>query len=261
MTSVSSIPFRVAIIGAGNVATHLAMGFHRAGCRITEVVSRDISHAAALAAKVGARASDDVSLMDGTADYVVISVSDSAVAEVSSVLGARDAVVVHTSGSVPIEALSANHRHAGVLYPLQTFSRDVPVDISRVPFFTEGSTADTLEKVDVLARLLSADVYHADSSKRKLLHIAGVLSSNFTVYLLGRCAEVLAAGGYPLEVVRPLVEATMSKTFAVGPHDAMTGPARRGDMAVVDAQCAAVPDRFRPIYRLISDNIYKEYHQ
>lgn len=252
---------RAAVVGAGNVATHLAVGLDRAGVDIAAVCSRDPAHAARLAEKVGAAVCARPANVPSDVDLVLVAVSDSSVAEVSAQLPEIRGIVAHTSGSVPLERLSERHARAAVLYPLQTFSRDVPVNLSEVPFFTEATDDSVLGSVDAIARMLSEHVYHADSRRRAHLHVAGVLSSNFTVYLLEECREVLSRAGFPLDVVRPLVGATMSKAFAVGPHEAMTGPARRGDLAVVERQAAMLSGPSAEIYRLISEQIYGMYHE
>lgn len=252
---------RAAVIGAGNVATHLALGLDRAGADIVAVCSRGAENAARLADRVGAAVCTCPADIPADVDFVLIAVSDSSVSEVAARLPKTSGVVAHTSGSVPLERLSEHHARAAVLYPLQTFSRDVPVNLAEVPFFTEAADETVLESVDRVARMLSEHVYHADSPRRARLHVAGVLSSNFTVYLLEECRKVLAAAGFPLDVVRPLVEATMAKTFAVGPREAMTGPARRGDVAVVERQAGMLEGVPAEIYRLISKQIFGMYHE
>lgn len=251
-------PLRIAVIGAGNVASHLAPALQRAGCEIVSVSSRSgSSHG--LAKRLG---SQEMAVKDITpdADIVLIAVKDSAVATVASELPAADYLVMHTSGSVPLETLSSLHRRAAVFYPLQTFSRDVPVNIREVPFFTEASDGECLAMVDALARRISDTVYHADSSQRRYLHLAGVLSSNFPIYLLELAGKTLAEAGFPLDVVKPLVKATVDKAFAVGPHDAITGPARRGDISVVNSQASMLRDDEKDIYLKISNAITKEYN-
>ncbi len=252
---------RAVIIGAGNVATHLARGLHSAGISIAAVCARHADTAGRLAAQVGASVCTAPADIPADADLVLISVSDAAVADVAAALPVTGAVVAHTSGSVPIEALSARHPRAAVLYPLQTFSRDVEVDLARVPLFTEATDASALDAIDGVARRLSASVFHADSDKRRHLHVAGVMACNFPVYLLEQCREVLGQAGFPLEVVRPLVEATLDKAFAIGPREAMTGPARRGDMDVARSHEQMLPAPVAHIYRLISTQIYDMYHE
>lgn len=249
----------LSIIGAGNVASHLAREFHARGCRISTVAASHIDSARRLAAEVDAKAVEP-SMTDVDVDFVLIAVSDSAVGDVAATIPTGRAMVAHTSGSVPLETLSARHAKAGVFYPLQTFSRDVKVDISRVPIFTEASDAETHQRLDTLARTLSRHVYHADSERRKSLHVAGVLTSNFPVYLLEIARRQLAEAGFPLDVVQPLAEATIAKAFEVGPYDALTGPARRGDIDVTRRQAAMLPDDHREVYQAITNCILHDYH-
>lgn len=131
----------------------------------------------------------------------------------------------------------------------------MPVDLSEVPFFTEASTEAALAVADGLASVLSEHVVHADASRRRALHIAGVLSCNFPNYLLECAGKVLADAGFGLDVVAPLVRTTIAKAFDVGPHDAQTGPARRGDIEVLRAQAASLPDDMAEIYRALSRSI------
>ena len=250
----------VAIVGAGNVATRLSLALHAAGVGIESVSASHIESARRLAAQVGARAVP-VREISACTDYVLVVVSDKAVAEVAASLPPTDAIVAHTSGSVPLETLAGRFRSAAVLYPLQTFSRDVGVDVGEVPFFTEATDAATLEAVDHLAHVLSDHVYHADSEQRKSLHVAGVLTSNFPIYLLEMARQALAKAGYPLEVVEPLARASIAKAFAVGPREALTGPARRGDVAVTELQAQSLPPQHRAIYESITQSILKDYHE
>lgn len=250
---------RIAIVGAGNVATHLAMALRNGGADIISVSSANPAHASALAARVDSVAVP-VRDINPDADFVLIAVADRAVAPVSAQLPEIKGIVAHTSGSVPLEALSARHKQAAVVYPLQTFSREVPLDVSQVPFFTEASDAATLATADALVGLMSAHIYHADSQSRRALHLAGVLTSNFPIHLMQIAERALQSKGFPLEVVKPLMEVTLAKAFAVGPEKALTGPARRGDRRVVELQESMLrnPDDAR-IYHDITTAILNEY--
>ncbi len=250
----------MAVIGAGNVATHLASAFHRVGVKIVSVTDNSGRHAPALAEALGAEYVARVEDISNDVDFTLIATTDAAVADISRRLSPRRGLVAHTSGSVPLDTLSQRHPHAAVLYPLQTFSRDVAVDLSMVPFFTEATSTDDLATVDTWARRLGNNVYHADSSHRRYLHIAGVLTSNFPIYLLEGARQVLDRGGYPLEVVKPLVEASMNKAFTTSPADALTGPARRGDVAVTKLQEEALESPFKEIYHTLTQAILNDYH-
>ena len=254
--------FKIAIVGAGNVATRLGLAAKEKGFRIAGVASRTVSSAKALAERLSCPALADISEIPVDCDLVLIATTDTAVAGVAAAIPPVKGIVAHTSGSVPLETLAAIHERAAVISPLQTFSRDVEVDVSEVPFFTEATDAGTLAVADSFAQTLSRTCSHADSAIRAKLHVAGVLSSNFPIYLLGMTEKVLAEAGLPLSTVHPLVKASISKAFEVGPHDALTGPARRGDVKVLNKQLSSLSDpAAKAIYEAISDAILKEYHQ
>ncbi|MDE6043815.1 MAG: DUF2520 domain-containing protein [Muribaculaceae bacterium] len=167
---------RVAVAGAGNVAWHLVRAMAGAGFKIEQVCSRTLQSARELAAVAGAEALAEFDAIDPTVDLCVVCVTDSAVADVARALPPMQGVVVHTSGTVPMDTLMQSAERVGVLYPLQTFSRDRGLDITEVPFFTEASDSITLDFIDNVVRAIGARAIHADSEARALLHVAGVLA-------------------------------------------------------------------------------------
>lgn len=249
---------RIAIIGAGNVATHLARALDRKA-RVVQVCSRNIEHAARLASALrDCKPTDDASTLDADCDYYIISVCDDAIEPVSMTLPDTDGIVVHTSGSTPIDKL-ARHQRRGVLYPLQTFSAAAELDIQRVPFFIEGSDDGTRRKIKELAQTLSPSVYEADSEQRAALHIAAVFACNFTNHLLEIAVGILHDNGYPLTVLQPLLEVTLHKAMLIGPHGAQTGPAVRRDMGVINRHLSALASRQAEIYRLLTQSIMERH--
>lgn len=256
---------RLAIVGAGNVATHLARAFDSApGVNLVAVISRTLSSAEEAAHDLSSAviASNDYALLrELRPDVVLISVADNALAPVVEAIGRLDynPLVLHTSGTLPKEMLSPISGRTGILYPLQTFSRTTSVDMASVPFFNEADSLSDLECVDALASAISKSVHHADEAHRRILHIAGVFSSNFPNILLECTEQILAKGGYGLEVVEPLVRAMVDKAFAIGPHAAQTGPARRGDMEVIESHRAALPENLSKIYDVLTAQILKSH--
>lgn len=79
------------------------------------------------------------------ADLYLVSVSDSAL---TSLLPAITAVnpkglFVHTAGSVPMAVWEGLATRYGVLYPMQTFSKERDVDFHQVSFFIEAAGRKT----------------------------------------------------------------------------------------------------------------------
>ncbi len=253
---VKSMSEKIVVIGSGNVASHLAKGFKTAGCNIVQVYSRSLAHASRLADELGdTEAIDSLDKLDTSADLYLIAVSDAAVSEIAGNMPHVNGIVAHTSGSVPLSTLSSASSSTAVLYPLQTFTREAHVRLSEVPFFTEASDKVTQSRIDDIARMLSPRVFHADSAKRKTLHIAGVMSCNFVNYLWDCTAQILERDGYDFSVVEPLIRATLDKAVALGPRESQTGPAIRRDLEVMRDHISRLDPEKAEIYRHISQNI------
>ena len=94
---------RITLIGAGRVATHLALAL-KTQHQIVQVLSRNLDHAQYLAHQVNAQAIDQVTQLNPQTDVVIIAVSDQAIAEVSESIPPyiTENLVGHTSGSTNI---------------------------------------------------------------------------------------------------------------------------------------------------------------
>lgn len=246
---------RIVLIGAGNVAIHLARALD-VDSDVVQVVARSIGSANSVANLTrGAKPCADVSEIVDDADYYILAVNDDAVERVAAQMPRVDGIVAHTSGSIPMETLGGVSTKIGVFYPLQTFSRDAEVDISRVPFFIEGNTPEVAEELAALARTISRSVDFADSARRAVLHLAAVFACNFSNYMWDCASRILEKDGLSLDVMRPLLEMTLDKAMVLGPHRAQTGPARRLDYRVMKAHGEKLPADMKEIYDLLSRGI------
>ena len=112
----------VAIIGSGNVATHLIHALLKIdSVSLKQVYTRNQNDLETLNGLVPTINSLD--LLE-EADVTIIAISDDAITEVSSKI--KNSFVVHTSGSANINALK-NTGSKGVFYPLQSFSKEKEV--------------------------------------------------------------------------------------------------------------------------------------
>ncbi len=250
---------RVVIIGAGNVATHLAIALDRV-CDVVQIYSYHIDNAKALAQLLkNAEAIDNVSQLLSNADLYIISVKDDAISNFVNGVEFSTGLWVHTSGSVSLDVLKQKFDKCGVFYPLQTFSKGVEVNISNIPFFIEGSTPIVCEEIKSVASLLSSKVCEADSNQRKTIHVAAVFGCNFVNHLWMHADEILKQSGFDFEILRPLIKATLSKTEKISPYDGQTGPARRGDEKTMLAHEQILEENKLNIYRLLSESIMSSY--
>ena len=169
------------------------------------------------------------------------------------------AVAAHTAGGVPLDALEAFPRRA-VIYPLQTFTAGRAVDFARVPLFLEASDKGTYQAVERFARRLSSQLYPADSKRRGILHLAGVLACNFVNALYAAGERTLAREGLPFEALRPLIAETAAKALAApSPAAVQTGPAVRGDLPTLERHRALLAEEplLLEIYNLMSRYIWE----
>ncbi len=256
-----SIKRKIVVIGAGNVATHLAKALSLTD-NVLQVYSRNIENARLVASTIsGCEAIDDLAQLRSDADVYLVSVKDDAIKLVMRHMPAesRGRLWLHTSGSVPMEVFSGEAKRYGVLYPLQTFSRDVAVDVSEVPFFVEGVDEAVTDEIKAIACGLSSTVRIADSECRQRIHIAAVFACNFVNRLWAIANDVLQEGGLSFDLLIPLIRVTLDKLNNVPPVEAQTGPARRGDEEIMKKHMSMLSADNAEIYRLLSQSIMNQY--
>ena len=254
-------PQRVVVLGAGRVATHLAPALVRVGYSLSQVWSRTEESARQVAEPLGVPYTADLDSVVTDADIYIVSVADKALPEVAERLcqrANRMALFLHTAGSIGIEVWQqCGVKHYGILYPLQTFSKERVVDMREVSLFVEASSEEALARTEALARSLSDKVFRADSRRRAQLHIAAVFACNFANAMYDAAYRLLAEEGIPFEVLLPLIDETAAKVHTLTPREAQTGPAVRGDREVMQRHLEALAgdEQLREIYPLISDYI------
>ena len=253
---------KIALIGAGNVATCLGPRLKEAGHEITAVYSRTVESARALADRLGATYTTDLKAVPAS-DAAIVMLKDDALKELAPAISdsLNDTLLLHTAGSVSMDIwYTAGAMKYGVLYPMQTFSKTSVIDWSQVPLFIEGSSDQTLDSIRELALTVSPDVTVLSSEGRKKLHLAAVFTCNFSNHMYAIAEQLLADEGVPFRVMLPLVRETARKVETMSPHDAQTGPAIRGDRKVIDEHLALLKDNpeFAELYRLNSTDINKK---
>lgn len=249
---------RVVLIGSGNVATHLALGL-KDECCIAQVYSRTMAHASLLAGRIGASGINSLDDIQSDADIYIICVPDDAIAGIVETIPDNGALWLHTSGTTPLSALLAHRRRCGVLYPMQSFSRDLPVEWGDVHIFVEGSDASSLQVTEDLAHMLTSHVTPCDSDQRRVLHVAAVFSCNFTNHLWALASDLLEKNGLSFDAMLPLIRNTVAKLDQLTPEQSQTGPARRGDLEVIERHLSMLDGSNRKIYSLLSKSIIDKY--
>lgn len=252
---------KVILIGAGNLATHLGKAIFAAGHDVVQVFSRTMQSATALASEVGAQPVSDISDVRSDADLYVVSVKDSAIVELIPVLckGKETKVFLHTAGSIPMDVFQGMALHYGVLYPMQTFSKQREVDFSIIPCFIEANDEFALKQIEGLAGQISHWVFQLSSEDRKYLHLSAVFACNFANHCYAASQELLQQHGIPFDVMLPLIDETAAKVHGMTPKEAQTGPAVRYDENVIGKQMQLLENQ--PYFQKIYDSMSKSIHE
>ena len=249
-----------AFIGSGNVATHLALAMHNAGVSIRQVFSRRMENARRLANKLNCNAVDNMEALEPDADVYVLAVADDAIDQLISLFPFRNRLILHTSGSTGMDVLKNGSNQYGVLYPLQTFSRDVPVDFKKVPLCIEVSDPSLREPLEGLANRLSDHVQWASSEKRRILHLAAVFACNFVNHMYAQATTIVDEQGQDFGILRPLIEETARKAMHSDPREVQTGPAKRNDTKIMETHRRMLKDHpdLKKMYDFISNSILSQ---
>lgn len=252
----------IVFIGAGNLATNLAKALYDNGFRIIQVYSRTEESARALAQVVEATYTTDLSSVVTDAQLYIVSLKDAAFVQLlpEIVAGKENALWVHTAGSIPMDVWADKVNRYGVLYPMQTFSKQRVVDFQHIPIFVESNSEADTRFLKAVASVLSKQVYEATSEQRKNLHLAAVFTCNFTNHMYALAAGLLKKHQLSFEIMLPLIDETARKVHEIEPHLAQTGPAIRYDENVINNHMQMLSDEpeMQELYRLISESIHRQ---
>ena len=254
----------VSFIGSGNLAWHLAPALDNTDYPVREVYSQTARNAEALVQRLyHAQVHPSLDFSSSASKVFIISVADDVIEDVvREIILPERAILLHTSGSRSLGVLRSSATDSvGVLYPLQTFSKHKKVDLADVPFFIESGDADTESILLNMAKGISKKVFRISSEARIGLHVAAVFASNFTNHMLAISSEIMTHNKLDFEHLKPLIAETINKSLSLGPDQSQTGPARRGDLEILDKHLEFLKDdeSVAEIYKVISQHIVDRY--
>lgn len=258
-------PF-ISFIGSGNLAWHLAPALDNAGFSVREVYSHNPKHAAQLVERLyQAEVKASLDFSTSPSRVFVIAISDDAIQDVAQeIVLPENAVLVHTSGSRPLSVLGyAATPNIGVFYPLQTFSKTKKIDFKDIPLFVETENNTTRSVLMEMAKAISKNVNKITSEERKTLHVAAVFASNFTNHMLLIAQDIMKENSLVFDWLKPLIAETINKGMTIGPENAQTGPAKRGDLEILDhhVEFLKYDEEVADIYKIVSQHIIDRYQE
>lgn len=253
---------KIVLIGAGNLATNLALEIAKTpSLKIEQVFSRTLDSAKLLGEQISSPYTNNIAEIKGDADLYIFSIKDSALESVLNEMSpqTRNSVWVHTSGSLECSIFKNQLVNYGVLYPLQTFTKGRFVELKNVPLFVESSTKEASDVISEVASSLSTKVYELSSEKRQYLHLTAVMVCNFTNHLYHLAKNILDEEDLSFEYLVPLIEETCNKAKDISPEKAQTGPAVRYDINIINKHLDLLKDEsVQTLYKLLSQSIHEK---
>ena len=246
MSAQGSAKPRIAIVGAGNLASALAVSLHEAGYVIEQIIVRgpgtSMQRARRLARKVGASAAV-AARAHIQAEAIWFCVPDRAIAGAAeSLIGASDwkgKVALHSSGALSSKELAVLQRVGAAVasvHPLMTFVRGSRPSLEDVPFALEGDRR-ALRVARAIVRDLGGRAFAIRKEQKAAYHAWGMFSSPLLSALLAASERVAAAAGIGRKSARarmlPILRQTLDNYARMGAAESFSGPIARGDVATV----------------------------
>ena len=242
------------LVGCGRVGQTLARLWQTQGVlQVQDVLTTSAASAEAAVRFIGAgRAVPELGAMRAAA-YWLIAVPDrqiaASAADMSRTLAALGpATAFHASGALAaaeLAPLQARGWHAASAHCILSFaSPEAAVQqFAGTACALEGDAA-AVDALRPLYTAIGARCFTVQAEHKLLYHAAAVFGTNFLPVLQATAEALWLHSGVPAELL-PQLRATLLRNavdnlLALGPAGALTGPAARGDRALVERQGRAV---------------------
>ena len=158
----------ISILGTGKVAYNMAAVLSEK-TNILQVIGRNESKLEKFQIDFGIESAKLDDPLRPT-DILIICISDDAISEVVQRIAPRlskECIVCHTSGTQPLDAILEFWPHAGIFYPLQTFTEDRTVDFKKIPLLITSASSFIEKTLINLASIISDNVLTISDDHRK----------------------------------------------------------------------------------------------
>jgi predicted short-subunit dehydrogenase-like oxidoreductase (DUF2520 family) len=187
-------------------------------------------------------------------DLILLCVPDDEIENVARQIVPSDAYVLcHVAGSRTLEVL-AGHPRVGSLHPLMTLPSG-ELGAQRLLGATYCVSGD--DAVRRVVASLHGRALTLGDDQRTLYHATATAASNHLVALMGHVRRLALAAGLELEDFLALSRQALEDVALVGPEQALTGPASRGDVATIDAHLGAIPEAERSTYVALANAAFE----
>lgn len=241
------------LIGGGRVGQTLGSLLTRDGqYQVQDVLTRSQASAEQALAFMGVGRAVGQMANLRPANLWLLAVPDGQIAPVATALAACEhlppATVFHASGALSADLLSPlrdqGWQVASAHCLLSFASPQLALQqFAGTPCALEGD-AQALAELRPLLTRLGAQCFDVRAQDKMLYHAGAIFATNFLPVLQDLAEQLWQRTGMPLPLIHhlraSLLQNAVNNITALGPQAALTGPAARGDLALVAAQGEAV---------------------
>ena len=232
----------IAIVGAGNLATALAVALREAGYQIDAVVAGTRRKRARGLAKLTASRAV-VSAAEVKARILWFCVPDDKIRRAAAALAgafqARGKIALHSSGALSSDELEPLRRKGAAVasvHPLMTFVRGSRPTLVGVSFALEGDPV-AVRVARSIVRDLGGEPFAIRKKDKKAYHALGTFASPLLTALLASAEQVARLAGMTGRAARqrmlPILLQTVRNYGTFGAAGGFSGPIVRGDVETV----------------------------
>ena len=252
---------KIVIIGSGNVAWHLAKICKEKSHHLLQILNVHSKKISASFDQFQVPYCYSINEISHQADIYILAIKDNEIEKFPLPIFKEKQLVLHTSGITSIESFSKKSNNYGCIYPLQSFTKGINVEFSKVPLLIEASNVYTKNKLEEFAYTLSNNVQYIDFEKRKVIHTNAVIVNNFTNHILYLSQQFLNHKNIDFNLFLPLIEETIHKITLDSAYNAQTGPARRNDLNTIQQHEVILnkEKQLLELYQLLTASIIETY--
>ncbi|HOK37919.1 MAG TPA: DUF2520 domain-containing protein [Bacteroidales bacterium] len=253
----------IVILGTGNVAFHLGKFLHTCNIKILQIFGRNVIDGENLGKILNSYFINDISQISDKADLYIFAMTDTANYDIAvKANNLKGKFLVHTSGSLESSIFKNITDRYGVLYPFQTFTKNIEIlDYQKIPFCIESSDKKSLNELKDLIERLGCKFYEMDYERRKKLHLSGVFASNFMNHCVYLAEKILKNSEIDKEIMSSLLKQSFYKILKNGAYQSQTGPAIRNDEIIMNKHLKLLENNpiEKEIYKKLSESIIANY--